>query len=65
MEAALAEALAEADRSQILGKAMTPFLLSQMEKLTAGRSLKANVALLLNNAVVAAKVSCAIGSLPH
>jgi pseudouridine-5'-phosphate glycosidase len=62
VEAALTEALAEADRSQISGKAMTPFLLSQMEKLTAGRSLKANVALLLNNAVVAAKVGVALAN---
>jgi pseudouridine-5'-phosphate glycosidase len=60
VEAALTQALAEADRLRISGKAITPFLLSQMETLTAGRSLKANVALLLNNADVAAKVSCAM-----
>ena len=62
VEAALAEALAEAERSHISGKAITPFLLSQMENLTAGRSLKANVALLLNNAVVAAKVSVVLAN---
>lgn len=57
VEAALSHALAEADQAHVMGKNLTPFLLSTIEKLTAGRSLKANVALLLHNAQVAADLS--------
>lgn len=57
VEAALSHALAEAEQAQVVGKALTPYLLSTIEKLTAGRSLRANVALLLHNAQVAAALS--------
>lgn len=57
IEAALSHALAEAERASISGKAITPFVLSQIEKVTAGRSLKANVTLILNNVRVAAELS--------
>lgn len=57
IELALSQALAEAERVHISGKDITPFLLSQIEKVTAGRSLKANVALILNNVRVAAELS--------
>jgi len=57
IEAAVSHALAEAERINIFGKDMTPFLLSEIEKVTAGRSLKANVDLILNNVRVAAELS--------
>jgi len=41
----------------IVGKAVTPFLLSEMERATDGRTVKANLALLKNNASVAALVA--------
>jgi pseudouridylate synthase len=44
----------------IVGKAVTPFLLSQMEKATSGRTVKANLALLKNNASVAARVAASL-----
>jgi pseudouridine-5'-phosphate glycosidase len=51
------EATKRAAREKIRGKALTPFLLSQMEKLTNGRTLEANRALLVNNAEVAARIA--------
>lgn len=57
MEAAVSQALAEAERTNTTGKDITPFLLSQIEKVTAGHSLKANVDLILNNVRVAAELS--------
>ncbi|HYD30298.1 MAG TPA: pseudouridine-5'-phosphate glycosidase, partial [Azospirillaceae bacterium] len=50
-------ALADADQAGIAGKALTPFLLARMEDLTGGRSLEANVALVLNNADVATAIA--------
>ena len=54
VDAAIRAALAEADRRGIRGKAVTPFLLARLVQATGGRSLEANVALVLNNARVAA-----------
>jgi pseudouridylate synthase len=44
----------------IRGKPLTPFLLSQMEGLTEGRSLETNRALLINNAQVAAQIAVSL-----
>ncbi|HXG66264.1 MAG TPA: pseudouridine-5'-phosphate glycosidase, partial [Blastocatellia bacterium] len=60
VERATAEALAMAERQRIRGKAITPFLLSQMEKLTAGTTVSANWALLTNNAEVAARIAVSL-----
>lgn len=57
VEAALAAAIEAAERKGIAGKEVTPFLLSQMADLSGGRTLAANVALLENNARVAAEVA--------
>jgi len=67
IEAALARALAEADRQHVRGPQVTPFLLGAMERETGGRSLHTNVALLRNNARVAAEVANAltVPSQPH
>jgi pseudouridine-5'-phosphate glycosidase len=46
---AIAAALAEADAKGVNGKDVTPFLLARLADLTAGRSLEANIALVLNS----------------
>ncbi len=56
------EALAGAAREGIGGKAVTPYLLSKMLELTGGRSLATNIALVKNNAAVAASIAVAIAS---
>lgn len=50
-------ALAEAEAQGIAAKAVTPFLLSRIFELTEGRSLEANIALVLNNARLAAAIA--------
>jgi pseudouridine-5'-phosphate glycosidase len=55
LEAATAEALRLAREQGIHGSAITPFLLSHVAKVTAGESVEANKALLLNNARWAAR----------
>jgi pseudouridine-5'-phosphate glycosidase len=57
-------AVAEARRAGITGKAVTPFLLSRLLALTGGRSLAANVALVKNNAVLAARLATALVETP-
>ncbi|MBV0912145.1 pseudouridine-5'-phosphate glycosidase [Anianabacter salinae] len=50
-------ALAEAAATHVSGKAVTPFLLDRIYHLTEGRSLEANIALVLNNARLAAEIA--------
>ncbi|MEW9306514.1 pseudouridine-5'-phosphate glycosidase [Labrys neptuniae] len=57
---AIEAAVDEADTMGISGKALTPFLLSRMLDLTEGRSLIANIALVENNARLAAKIAAAL-----
>ena len=59
VEGAIASALQAARREGVRGKEVTPFLLRAVGEATGGRSLEANVALLLNNARVAAEVAAA------
>jgi pseudouridine-5'-phosphate glycosidase len=59
-EHAIQQALADADQQGIHGKAVTPFLLARVSALTGERSRTANVALLKNNAQVAAAIACAL-----
>jgi len=61
MEAAIAAALAAAEEQGIRGKALTPFLLAEVSRRTGGASLRANLALLENNARVAARISRLVG----
>lgn len=56
----LDEALAEAERNQVSGRELTPFLLSCMAQQSGGATLKANIALLENNARVAAEIAFAL-----
>ncbi|MGG3923481.1 pseudouridine-5'-phosphate glycosidase, partial [Geobacillus thermodenitrificans] len=54
------QALKEAEEKHITGKAVTPFLLDRVKTLTEGKSLKANIALVKNNAVLAADIARAL-----
>ncbi|MDG1256890.1 MAG: pseudouridine-5'-phosphate glycosidase [Paracoccaceae bacterium] len=56
-------ALADAERQGIVGKAVTPFLLQRIFDLTDGRSLTANIALVRNNARLAAEIAQEINTL--
>ncbi len=53
----IAQAQSEADAQGIVGKAVTPFLLQRIFELTEGRSLEANIALVRNNAKLAAQIA--------
>jgi pseudouridylate synthase len=57
MEPIIARASVEAMEKEIHGQALTPFLLSRISELTRGKSLKANLALLLNNARLAGEIA--------
>jgi len=59
-EAAIEQAVEEAEAAGVSGKGLTPFLLSRMVELTGGRARRANEALLLNNARVAARIARAL-----
>lgn len=54
------QALAEAAAQGIAAKAVTPFLLQRIFELTGGRSLAANIALVLNNARLGAAIAGAL-----
>lgn len=56
-DSAIETALAEASRKGVVGKQLTPFLLERIRVLTDDASLSANVALILNNADVAARLA--------
>jgi pseudouridine-5'-phosphate glycosidase len=57
-------ALHEATSQGITAKAVTPFLLSRIFELTAGKSLATNIALVKNNAKLAAKIAKSCHDLP-
>jgi pseudouridine-5'-phosphate glycosidase len=63
LESAIEQALKAADDAGISGKEITPFLLSQVSEITAGRSLEVNVALLEQNARIAAQIAAALSDL--
>jgi pseudouridine-5'-phosphate glycosidase len=60
LEAILAESLKLAAEKNVSGKEITPFLLAQMSARSGGRTLRANIALLENNARTAAMVATAL-----
>ncbi len=57
IEADIQQALADADAQHVVGKDITPFLLSRLVEISGGESLQANLALLRNNASVAAQIA--------
>lgn len=59
METDIYEAIAEASRRSVSGKEVTPFVLSRIKELTDGDSLVTNIALVKNNADLAARIALA------
>ncbi|MBN2050654.1 MAG: pseudouridine-5'-phosphate glycosidase [Spirochaetales bacterium] len=57
IEKAIKDALVKAKKEGITGKAVTPFLLGEIVRLTGGESLSANIALVKNNAALAAGIA--------
>lgn len=60
VDAAVDAAMDKARASKLSGSALTPFLLTEVERQTGGRSLAANVALLQENASLAARIATAL-----
>ncbi|MFN3547271.1 MAG: pseudouridine-5'-phosphate glycosidase [Mesorhizobium sp.] len=60
IDGSIAEAVAEAARRGIARKELTPFLLARINELSGGRSLAANIALVKNNAALAARIAVAL-----
>jgi len=56
----LNEALEKAERQEITGRDITPFLLAQMAQFSDGATLRANISLLENNARVAGEIAKAL-----
>ena len=63
IEARIAEAVAEARAKGVSKKEVTPYLLGRIVELTEGRSLEANMALVKNNATLAAQVAVELSRL--
>ena len=57
INAAISQALREADEKQVKGKAITPFLLARVCALTGGESLNSNIQLVLNNVRLASRAA--------
>jgi len=57
MESDIIEAIDEANRRNVSGKDVTPFVLSRIKELTNGESLVTNIALVKNNAKLAAQIA--------
>lgn len=60
VEAAIEAALADANAAGISGKDVTPYLLKRIVETTSGASLRANLALVRNNARLAARIAVAL-----
>lgn len=57
INAAINQAVKEAEEQGVVGKASTPFLLARVAELTGGDSLKSNIQLVFNNAVLACEIA--------
>jgi pseudouridine-5'-phosphate glycosidase len=60
MNEMIEKAVRAAEKEGIKGKKLTPYLLNKIKELTGGKSLKANIELVKNNALVAAKIARAL-----
>lgn len=58
---AIRKAVEEADERKVFGKGVTPFLLSRVEELTGGESLRANRELIASNARLGSRIAVALG----
>lgn len=65
IEEATLQALREAEAQKVSGREITPFLLSRVSQLTTGASLKSNIALLEQNARVAAQIAKEMNTLEN
>ena len=65
VEPLIERALAEAAEAGVVGKAVTPFILTRMVALSEDRTRRANESLLIQNAVVAAEIARTIASEPQ
>ena len=63
IDQAIEAATRDAEAQGIGGKALTPFLLSRVNEITGGASLKANIVLIRNNAALAARIAVAYAEL--
>ncbi|WP_299657755.1 pseudouridine-5'-phosphate glycosidase [uncultured Tateyamaria sp.] len=59
----IAQATQDAQTHGITGKGVTPYLLQRIFELTEGRSLTANIALVRNNALLAAEIATELGAI--
>lgn len=62
LQQVLDDSLAAAESKQIIGRDLTPFLLARMSEKSRGATLRANIALLENNARVAAQIAKALSA---
>ncbi|MEZ4891494.1 MAG: pseudouridine-5'-phosphate glycosidase [Saprospiraceae bacterium] len=62
IEKTIEAAIVEADKEGIKGKAITPYLLAKIEKLSGGKSLETNIQLVLNNARLGAEIAKAMNN---
>ncbi|MCX5497041.1 pseudouridine-5'-phosphate glycosidase [Kaistia dalseonensis] len=60
MRAYIEQAIIDAERDKIRAKSVTPYVLGRILELTAGRSLVTNIALVKNNARLAAEIAAAL-----
>ena len=60
MESVIQEALQKCKEQNITGKRITPFILDEVKKLTAGNSLEANIKLVLNNADIGSRIAASL-----
>ena len=58
---AVDQAIREADHTGVTGAALTPWLLARVAAITDGASVKANIALIVNNAKVGGELAGALG----
>ena len=65
VEMAISAALEAAEAENVRGSALTPFLLAHLAQQTGSATLRANIALLENNAEVAAKIAVALRQEPQ
>ena len=59
-QAEIDQALAEANKASIKAKDVTPFVLGRIFEISEGRSLETNIALVRNNARLAAEIAIAL-----
>ncbi|KAJ3300446.1 hypothetical protein HK104_000504 [Borealophlyctis nickersoniae] len=65
IEGAVVSAVMEAEKKSIRGKDITPFLLDHVKRITGGDSLKANIALVKNNARIGSRIAVALQALTN